>query len=342
MSNPSLRTTVVGSYPVPDWLVALPTEQGLIDATRVVFQIQELAGIDVVADGELYRWDVNHPDTNGMIEYFVHPMSGIHSQVTRSESLEFARLEGMGFRAEPAGVVDGPVGEGTLNIPRDYQRARSCTRAPLKFTLTGPHMLAKTLLDHHYSSKAELALAIGRTLAQQVAELDPDVLQIDEANIPGHPEEGPWAAEAINVVLDAAKQVKQTAVHICFGNYGGQSIQHGTWRQLIAFMNRLHCNHLVLEFARRGYDELKYFRDGLDPRIALGVGVIDIKDNAVETPDVVAQRIETAVNIVGEGRVQWVHPDCGFWMNKRSVADRKIATLVEGRDLYLGRSTCRT
>src|SRR5690606_32430188 len=83
MATPSIRTTVVGSYPVPEWLAALPSQQALIDATRVVFKTQEMAGIDVVADGELYRFDVNHPDTNGMIEYFIRPMSGIRSAITR-------------------------------------------------------------------------------------------------------------------------------------------------------------------------------------------------------------------------------------------------------------------
>ena len=72
--EPQIKTTVVGSYPVPNWLVALPTEQSLVDAMSVVFKTQENAGIDVVADGELYRFDVNHPDTNGMIEYFIRPM----------------------------------------------------------------------------------------------------------------------------------------------------------------------------------------------------------------------------------------------------------------------------
>src|SRR5262245_31428976 len=65
-----IQTTVVGSYPVPDWLPALPSEQALKDATATIFHTQELAGIDLVADGELYRFDINHPDTNGMIEYF--------------------------------------------------------------------------------------------------------------------------------------------------------------------------------------------------------------------------------------------------------------------------------
>jgi 5-methyltetrahydropteroyltriglutamate--homocysteine methyltransferase len=88
--------------------------------------------------------------------------------------------------------------------------------------------------------------------------------------------------------------------------------------------------------AFRGYSELQYFKDELDPRIGLGLGVIDIKVNTVETPDLIACRIEEATGIVGDGRIKWVNPDCGFWMNKRSIADRKIAALVKGRDLFLG------
>lgn len=336
MSTPSIRTTVVGSYPVPEWLVALPSQQALIDATKVVFQIQELAGIDVVADGELYRWDVNHPDTNGMIEYFIRPMDGIRSRITRRDVEEFRRLEGMGFRAAPAGVVEGPIDEGTLSLGEDYRRARACTAHPMKFTLTGPHMLTKTLMDHHYGSRDALAMGLAEALARQVRELDPEVIQIDEANITGHPDEAEWAAAAINIVLDAAVLPREKGVHMCFGNYGGQSIQRGEWRKLLGFLNRLHCDHVVLEFAFRGYDELAYFRDELDPRIAIGLGVIDIKVNTVETPETVAGRIEEAARIVGAERIRWVHPDCGFWMNKRSIADRKIAALVKGRDLYLG------
>jgi 5-methyltetrahydropteroyltriglutamate--homocysteine methyltransferase len=159
---------------------------------------------------------------------------------------------------------------------------------------------------------------------------------VDEANITGYPDEGEWAAAAINLVLDAARKCQEKAVHICFGNYGGQSIQKGEWKKLIGFMNRLHCNHVVLEFAFRGYDELVHFKEYLDPKIAIGLGVIDIKVNTVESPELVAQRIERAGQIVGPERIKWVHPDCGFWMNKRSIADRKMAALVKGRDLFLG------
>src|SRR5687767_8659393 len=299
MPTPAIRTTVVGSYPVPDWLAALPSQQALADATRVVFKIQETAGIDVVADGELYRFDVNHPETNGMIEYFVRPMSGVRSAVTRQDAQDFSRLPGMGFRAEPAGVVEGELGEGTLNLPRDYRRARALTRHAMKFTLTGPHMLCKTLMDRHHKSRPELAMSIGRALARQVADIDPEVLQVDEANITGHPDESDWAADAMNLVLDGCPRAKEKGVHMCFGNYGGQSIQRGTWAKLIGYLNRLHCDHVVLEFAFRGYDELVHFRDQLEPRIGLGLGVVDIKVNTVETPDEVARRIATAAKIVG-------------------------------------------
>ena len=338
MTAPAIRTTVVGSYPVPEWLIALPSQQALIDATKVVFKIQELAGIDVIADGELYRWDVNHPDTNGMIEYFIRPMDGIRSRVTRSDVEEFRRLEGMGFRSAPAGVVEAAIDEGTLSLGEDYRRARACTAHPMKFTLTGPHMLSKTLMDHHYGNLPDLALAIGQALAKQVGEIDSEVIQVDEANITGHPDEAEWAAAAINVVLDAATRAKEKGVHMCFGNYGGQSIQRGTWQKLIGFINRLHCDHVLLEMAFRGYDELQYFKDELDPRIGIGLGVIDIKINTVESPEEIANRIETAAKIIGAERIKWVNPDCGFWMNKRSIADRKIAALVKGRDLFLGRN----
>jgi len=71
---------------MPDWLVALPSEQARVDATRVVFDIQRQAAIDLPTDGELYRLDINHPDTNGMIDYFVAPLVGVRTRLGRSES----------------------------------------------------------------------------------------------------------------------------------------------------------------------------------------------------------------------------------------------------------------
>ncbi len=335
MPDPKIKATVVGSYPITDWLMALPSKQALTDATAVVLKTQELAGLDLVADGEMYRFDVNHPETNGMIEYFVYPLDNVRSRVTRADGEAFRRKKGMGFRAQPAAVVEGELGPGALNLVDDYRRVRGLTRHPLKFTITGPHMLSKTLLDEHYADLPALAKALGSVLAGQIAEIDADVVQIDEANLPGAPEEAEWAAEAINIMLDAVPNTP--AVHLCFGNYGGQQIQKGTWTALLDYMNRLHTDHLVLEFARRGYKELEKLKD-LKPEIGIGVGVIDIKTTVVETPEEVAGRIEEAAGIVGADRIAYVHPDCGFWMLKRSIADAKMRSLVAGRDLFEGRA----
>ena len=167
-----IKSTVVGSYPFMDWLVASPSRQAVSDATAVVLKTQELAGLDVVADGELYRFDINHPETNGMIEYFVRPLANVRSNVSRADAADFARQRGMGFRVRPAAVVDGPIGPGTLDLVADYKRVRALTDQTLKFTITGPHMLSKTLLDHHYKNLPDLAQAIGDVLAEQVKEID--------------------------------------------------------------------------------------------------------------------------------------------------------------------------
>src|SRR5262249_46591541 len=165
--------------------------------TRVIIGTQEKAGIDLVCDGELYRFDVNHPETNGMIEYFVSAMQGVVSQISFADSVSFKGQSGVEFRRRPPGIVVGPISSGSLDLPRACTRAKTLASRPLKFTLTGPHMLSKTLL------------------AEQVKYIDAEVIQVDEANLPGAPEEWERAAEAINRVLRAIPTTP--AVHLCFG-----------------------------------------------------------------------------------------------------------------------------
>ena len=195
MPEPSIKTTVVGSYPLPTWLAAYPSVPNLRDAILVVLKTQELAGLDVISDGELTRFDVNHPETNGMIEYFVQPMSGISSEMGRKDVDDFRAQQGMGFRTQPAAVVEGPIGEGELDLPSSWQMVKELTASPLKFTVTAPYMLAKTLLD-----RVDMQAKRGQFV---------------------------WAHEPINHVLDGARG--ERALHLCFGNYGGQSIQSGFW-----------------------------------------------------------------------------------------------------------------
>ena len=331
----TIQTTLVGSYPIPQWLVAHPSDQGLSDATAVVLHMQELAGIDLPVDGELYRFNPDHPETNGMIEYFVQPMDGIRSTIRRSDIELFRSQSHLGFRRRPAAVVEGPIGEGTLDLVEAYHRVAQLSTRPVKFTLTSPYMLARMLLDTHYHDPAALTLALADVLAAQVRHLEAAVIQIDEANLPGRPEDAELAAEAINRILDVVPGTP--AVHLCFGNYGGQQVQSGTWARLMGFFERVHADHVVLELARPGYGDLERLAD-INPKLRLGIGVIDIKTTIVETPSEVAARIQTAATILGGAeRIAYVHPDCGVWMLARSIADAKIHALVAGRDLFEGR-----
>ncbi|MBI3208965.1 MAG: cobalamin-independent methionine synthase II family protein [Candidatus Solibacter usitatus] len=331
----SILTTVVGSYPIPQWLHGNTSRLVLRDAVMVVLKTQELAGIDVIADGELNRFDPSHPETNGMIDYFVSRMEGIRSRYSVTDIDTFRKDASLVYRTDPAGIVHADVREGTLNLPRDYEFTKGLTSSPLKFTSTGPHMLTKVLTDRHYRRREDLAMAIADVLRGQMERIDAEIVQIDEANISGHPEDREWALAAINHVLDGVRGKR--GVHICFGNYGGQSVQKGFWKDLMPFLNGLHADHLVLEFARRGYEELESFRE-LSPQIGLGLGVVDIKDNMIEPADLIAKRLENAAKVLGAGRVHYIHPDCGFWMLQRSVADGKMRSLVAGRNLFEGRN----
>lgn len=333
MAIARIKTTIVGSYPTPKWLSDNPTEDNVVKATRDVLKVQEDAGLDLLVDGEMYRFDPSHPETNGMIEFFIRPMDGIRMQLTEDEKAAFRALPGMEFRRLPAGIVDSPIDVGSLDLKTPCNRVKSLTSKPVKFTLTGPHMLAKTIPNSYYKNKEEVTFAIARALSKQVAELEADVIQLDEANLPGHPEEAPWALEAINIMLDAVKTTP--AVHLCFGNYAGKRVQDGTWEAMLEYLNGLHADHVVLETKRRPKDEISVLKD-VGEHIGLGVGVVDIKTSNVESAEEIAKDLERIEKAVGVGRVKYIHPDCGFWILDKATSDAKINALVKGRNLYLG------
>jgi len=331
-----IKTTVVGSYPVPTWLQVFSTEESLRDAMAAVLKTQELAGIDLVADGELYRWDINHAATNGMIDYFVSRMAGVRTELDSEQLASWREEPGNAFRAQPPGIVVDSLAAGSLDLKADYELYAPLTALPKKFTVTSPYMLAKMVANQHYAKLEDLVMGLAEVLREQVLKIGADVIQVDEANLTGHPEDADMAAAGINRVFDGV--TAERGVHLCFGNYGGQTIQEGTYEKLVGFLNSLEADHLVLEIARRPAEELAMLREVKDS-LGLGIGVIDIKDNEVESAELVARRIDQAAGIVGAERIQYVHPDCGFWMLSRTVADRKMVALVQGRNLYEGRSS---
>ncbi len=105
---------------------------------------------------------------------------------------------------------------------------------------------------------------------------------------------------------------------------------------LMDYLNALRVDHIVMETAHRPPEELAVFKE-LRPEIGFGLGVVDIKRTEVESADDIARAIERADKVLGRGRVKYIHPDCGFWMLQRNMADGKTRALAKGRDLYEGR-----
>ena len=175
---------MVGSFPTPEWLRAYPSRDHLRDATLVVVRAQELAGIDVVSDGELSRFDVNHPETNGMIDYFVGQLDGVRTRLSARTAPSPARR--MSFRAAPAGAVAGPLGPGTLDLP--------VAAAPPAPDSPGAHQVHPDQPLHAGQVPPRPPLRrpprphpLPRgALREQVRDVDADVIQVDEANLPGH------------------------------------------------------------------------------------------------------------------------------------------------------------
>ena len=190
-SEPRIKTTVVGSYPVPDWLINNPSEQALADATRVVLHTQEHAGIDVVCDGELYRFDPEPSRNQRHDRVFRAADGGGGPEIGFDELTKYRSQKGMQFRTRRRASSRDRSPPATLDLPGACRSRGSSPDAPFKFTLTGPHMLAKTLVNRHYGGlPANWRNAIADVLAEQVRHLDADVVQLDEANLPGAPTSG--------------------------------------------------------------------------------------------------------------------------------------------------------
>lgn len=325
---------MVGSYPVPDWLVAHPSEQALRDALVVVTRAQVEAGVDVISDGELGRWDFERRAPLGMVERFVLPMDGVVRDPTREQWRAYRARGDVRYRARPPGVVSGPLASGRLDLARDWERVRALTDHPLKVTVSSPYLLARTVLDAHYGDLERLVEAFAAVLAEQLGGIDAAVIQVDEPNLPGSPQHADLAAAAIATVLAGADAAAGTAVHLCFGNYGGQQVQSGDYGRMLGFLESLSAHAIVLETTRRSPEELA--RLGEASGVRFTVGVVDVKDLQVESADTVARRIESLAEAVGPERIDSVCPDCGLRMLPREVADGKLRALVAGRDLYLG------
>jgi 5-methyltetrahydropteroyltriglutamate--homocysteine methyltransferase len=323
MTLPILPTTMVGSYSMPGWLERLKTEyfarrisRNDLDeihdtAVKAAIKDQEIAGLDIVTDGELRR--------DNMIDYFVERLPGV--QVDRSTKKFYYDF----YDSE----VLGKIPMAALGLTNDFRFLLANTDREAKICITGPHSLTKRIRNKHYPTEEALACDIARVMNMELKELvkaGAKFIQIDEPYYSGFPEDIVWGVKVLNALVDGVNA--KIAVHICYGNRYGKPSWEGSYRYLFPAILGAKVDQLSLEFARRGGEDLELFREFASP-FELGAGVIDVKDHAVETPDIVAERIRKTMKVVPPEKL-YILPDCGLFHLPRDIAFAKLRAMVEG------------
>jgi 5-methyltetrahydropteroyltriglutamate--homocysteine methyltransferase len=326
MTLPLLPTTVIGSYSMPAWLERAKNDylqrkvsrhdlEEMYDAARkAAIKDQEIAGVDIVSDGELQR--------DNMIDYFAERLPGVSVDLG-SKRLYYDFYES---------VVRSKLATGSLGLTEEVQFVKTYSTHPGKISISGPHALVKRIRNDYYESEEAFALDLARVLNSELRELvrvGATHIQIDEPYYSGFAEDLPWAIPAVNAMVEGV--AANITLHVCYGNRYGKPSFEGSYRYLFPRILDARVHTISLEFARRGEDDLKLFKEYNVP-FALGFGVIDVKTHEVESPGIVADRIRRALAVIPAERLV-INPDCGCVHLPRDVAFRKLKAMSEGTRL---------
>ena len=329
-----LLTTVVGSYPQPDWLVdramlgsRLPPrtrakeiwrvapeqlEQAQDDATVVAIRDLERAGIDIITDGEIRRESYSNR--------FATALQGM--DLDRPGTA----LDRTGHPT-PVPRVVGPVRRTRPVEVRDVEFLRANTDRPIKATLPGPFTMSQQAQDDYYKDEAELAMALAVAVNEEIRALfaaGADVVQIDEPYLQARSEKARrFAIPAINRALDRVQGT--TALHTCFG-YAHIVHERPNGYPFLAELSETRAAQISIESAQQNVD-LSVLSALKDKQLI--VGVIDLSDESpVEDVDTVASRIRNALRFVDAERLI-LAPDCGMKYLPREKAFGKLSALAQ-------------
>lgn len=334
MTMALLPTTVIGSYPLPPWLEHARTaaeggeltpeqlEEAHDWAVRSAILDQEVAGVDVITDGELRR--------ETMVYFFTKRIRG-YDNAGRMKPI--GNLDPSIQMPDP--IIREHVGRGGLGaeMARQFRFLKTYARPGVKVCVTGPHMLAKRAHNEAYPNDRDLVFDLAEVMNAELKELvgaGCDFIQIDEPVWVGWPDEvREWAVEAFNRTVEGVDA--KIALHICYGNYKLQQLFTGQYSDLFPAVLGAHASQILLEFGRLGHDMLGLFEQ-YPTDMELGVGVVDVKDDGVEAVETIAERMRTALRYVPAERV-WFTPDCGMKFARRDAAFGKLRALVAARDL---------
>jgi len=333
---PLLPTTIVGSFPQPDWLIdrerlkaSLPPrvrvrelwrvpDPWLADAqeaaTLMAIRDQEEAGVDIVGDGEMRRESYSNR--------LATALSGIDID-NPGQALDRTG------KANPVPRVVGPIRRLCPIEAQDVAFLKRHARGPVKITLPGPFTMTQQAQNDHYASDEALAMDYAAAVNAEIRDLfaaGADVVQLDEPYLQARPAAArEYAVRAIDAALRGVAGV--TALHICFGYahvHKGAAKPSGY--DYLAELDACAADVISVEAAQPGLDPAVLERL---PSKTIMYGVIDLNDPHVETPATVAGRIRAALRHVPAERL-WIAPDCGMKYLSRETAVGKLAAMTQG------------
>ena len=329
-----LPTTLVGSYPQPDWLIDRPNllkqmpprvrarelwrvapdtlEAAQDDATLLAIRDQERAGLDILTDGEQRRESYSNR--------FATALDGVDVDNPGKTPNRTG-----GFAIVPR--IVGPIRRRQPVAVRDAEFLRANTGRRIKITMPGPFTMAQQCEDQHYHGEEGLALDFAAAVNAEIKDLfaaGADVVQLDEPWLQARPEKArQYGLAALDRALDGVRGA--TAVHLCFG-YAQMVKSKPSGYSFLPELARSAAQQISIEAAQPNLD-LAVLEQLPGKTIILGV--IDLSDPAIESAETVAARIRRALPFVPADRIV-VAPDCGMKYLPREVAFGKMKAMVEG------------
>jgi 5-methyltetrahydropteroyltriglutamate--homocysteine methyltransferase len=330
-----LPTTVVGSYPQPDWLIdreslrkRVPTrvraremwripepwlEQAQDDATIVAIHDMERAGVDIISDGEIRRESYSNR--------FATALGGVDPEHPG---------QGLTRRGTPdiVPLVNGSIRrQGPVEV-RDLTFLRAHTGRKVKITLPGPFTMSQQAQNTHYPDEESLAMDYAVAANEEIKDLfaaGADVVQIDEPYMQAWPDKArKFAVKALNRALEGVSGI--TVVHLCFGYGHYIKDKQGSGYSFLPELEDCATTQVSIEAAQPQLDLSILKRL---PTKTIMLGVLDLGDRTIETPNAVADRIRAALKVAPPERLV-IAPDCGMKYLPRDVAFGKLKAMVEG------------
>ncbi|HEX6720235.1 MAG TPA: uroporphyrinogen decarboxylase family protein [Burkholderiaceae bacterium] len=330
-------TTIVGSFPQPEWLIdreklagrfpprvrakelwRIPQqylEQAQDDATLIAIRAQEEAGLDIVSDGEIRRESYSNR--------FATALDGVDLDNPGTA------LDRSGH-PNPVPRIVGPIRRRHAVEVDDLKFLRAHTTRKVKITVPGPFTMLQQAQNDHYESEEDAAMDYAIAVNAEIKDLfaaGADVVQIDEPYMQARPEKArQYGLKALNRALEGVTGT--TAVHICFG-YAAIIHQRPSGYSFLPELAQCSCKQVSIETAQSKLD-----CSALAPLEGkhVMVGCIDLDSTEVETPDTVVQRIERALPYVKRERVI-LAPDCGMKYLPRERAIGKLKAMVEAAQI---------